>query len=207
MSEYELLSRFIVLEGIDGSGTSTQLERVKQALQQKNYSVFTSCEPTTAPIGLLIRRILHREIEAEAETTALLFAADRNDHVFNRSHGIIAKLAEYDFVISDRYFFSSLAYQSVQCGFPFVFSLNSRFPLPEFCFYLKIPVDTGRTRRLERKKDELFDDTLFQKKVVRAYENAFTTFADSPMKFHTMDGQRDRAEITADMVEIITQGN
>ncbi len=206
MTDHEVLSRFIVLEGIDGAGTSTQLELVRDVLREQRYSVFTTCEPTTAPIGLLIRRILHREIEAEAETTALLFAADRNNHVYNKRDGILTKLKEYDFVISDRYFFSSLAYQSVQCGFPFVFSLNSRFPLPEYCFYLNIPSDTGRRRRLGRNKDELFDDDVFQERVIRAYEKAFQRFSDSPMKFRAIDGQQDRESITAEMVEIITKG-
>ena len=83
INEFEVLENFIVLEGLDGSGTTTQLNLLGAALEKAGKRVFTTCEPSPLPTGQLIRRILGKEITTEPETLARLFSADRFEHLYN----------------------------------------------------------------------------------------------------------------------------
>ncbi|HAL81034.1 MAG TPA: dTMP kinase, partial [Mucilaginibacter sp.] len=103
---------FIALEGIDGSGKSTQVKLLTEKLEQAGHKVYTTCEPTDSPIGKIIRDIFTHKMEADHRTIAGLFVADRLDHLLNKTNGIIKKLEEGYTVITDRYYFSSYAYQS-----------------------------------------------------------------------------------------------
>ena len=101
---------FIVFEGLDGSGKSTQVRDLGSKLQKKKYEVITTQEPTNKNvIGSLLKRILYNNESVPDEVLALLFAADRAHHTINT---IIPGLEEGSIVISDRYVYSSLAYQS-----------------------------------------------------------------------------------------------
>src|SRR5690242_1367991 len=107
---------FIVLEGIDGSGTTTQAARLAQTLQARGARVHATREPSTGPVGRLLRQALtgtlvadERPVQLDFCTLALLFAADRMDHVRRE---IEPALARGEVVISDRYDLSSLIYQS-----------------------------------------------------------------------------------------------
>ena len=111
----KILSRFIVLEGGDGSGTTTQLGLIGRALERAAFPHWTTSEPTDRPEGLLIRRILSGELQRDPGTLALLFAADRNEHLKGVG-GILERLARGEIVLCDRYVLSSLAYQGVACG-------------------------------------------------------------------------------------------
>ena len=110
--------RFIVLEGVDGCGSTTQTKRLVEALATRGYDARSTCEPSDGPVGALIRQALEkrlRDARGEARrfdwaTLALLFAADRLDHV---EATIAPALAAGAIVISDRYTLSSLVYQSV----------------------------------------------------------------------------------------------
>src|SRR5579864_7294663 len=105
---------FIVLEGLDGAGTTTQLVRLAERLRRAGERVVATAEPTDGPIGALIRqalrrRLVHRDGRALTdESLALLFAADRVDHVAGE---IEPALARGQHVLCDRYVLSSLAYQ------------------------------------------------------------------------------------------------
>src|SRR5258705_309057 len=99
---------FIVLEGLDGAGTTTQTERLAAALRARGQTVLATAEPTDGPVGRLLRRFLSGELEIEETAQALLFAADRLHHLQNQ---IEPTLAGGAIVISDRYYLSNLAYQ------------------------------------------------------------------------------------------------
>ena len=124
----EVLKRFWVLEGLDGAGTTTQLKNLERYLSEKGIPVFRTAEPTIYESGLLIRRVLSGQFKVPQSTTAYLFAADRDNHLNNPEYGIKAHLAKGETVISDRYLFSSLAYQSIGFDFDQVQRLNSAFP-------------------------------------------------------------------------------
>ena len=115
-----ILRSFIVLEGLDGAGTSTQLKLLSQRLSSAGKKHTATWEPTDGPVGKLLRAILAREVKALPTTTAMLYAADRNEHLHAPEAGILATASRGELVVCDRYLFSSLAYQSIECGFDFV---------------------------------------------------------------------------------------
>src|SRR5687767_4680396 len=104
---------FLAFEGIDGSGKSTQVKKLAHKLAEEGHKVCTTCEPTTGPIGKMIRDIFNHRMEGDQRTIAALFAADRLEHLLNKQDGILKKLEEGYTVITDRYYFSSYAYHSV----------------------------------------------------------------------------------------------
>jgi dTMP kinase len=116
---------FIAFEGIDGSGKSTQVKLLKEKLENAGLKVYTTCEPTDSPIGKIIRDIFTHKMEADHRTIAGLFVADRLDHLLNKTNGILKKLDEGYTVITDRYYFSSYAYQSPHMDLDWVINANS----------------------------------------------------------------------------------
>lgn len=184
----EILKHFAVLEGLDGSGTSTQMKLLEERAAASGQQVFFSAEPTDGPIGSHIRRVLRGEAEALPETLALLYAADRNEHVNDPSHGIRRQLQEGR-VLSDRYLFSSLAYQGSQCDYDFVFQLNSRFPLPETVVFVELtPEESARRRMGRRTEEELFDAVEIQQMVYDAYNRVFREYQQRGVAVHRVDG-------------------
>jgi len=113
--------RFIVLDGIDGSGTTTQAERLAQHFRSKGREVVLTKEPSTGPIGVLIRQQLSAGNAVNERALALLFAADRVDHLVRE---VMPALARGALVICDRYILSSLAYQALHCPLEWVTTLN-----------------------------------------------------------------------------------
>ena len=182
-----VLDKFIVLEGIDGSGTTTQLKMLEQRFATAGIPFWITCEPTTGPVGQLIRSVLGGDIEALATTLAHLFVADRHEHVYHRQNGIEARVSLGEIVVCDRYLFSSLAYQSVECGFDYVYALNGAFPLPGDVVFLEVPVEEGDRRSAARGSREIFEHSEFQHKVIDTYERAFG-FYDKKIRIHRIDG-------------------
>jgi dTMP kinase len=189
----EVLENFVVLEGLDGSGTTTQLHLADKALDSRGIPHFCTGEPTKGPVGRIIRQILKRQIQARAESVALLFAADRNEHLYEENEGILSHLRQGELVVCDRYLFSSLAYQSLTCDPEFVFFLNRRFPLPQHLVFLDTPVAVSQQRLTIRSADgpELYDGREIQQDILSAYERGFLRFPDSDMRLHRLDGSQD----------------
>ena len=104
---------FIALEGLDGSGKSTQVIPLADKLNAEGVKVYITAEPTTSRIGSMIKDIFNHKMEADHRTIAALYAADRLEHVLNKKDGILKKLEEGYTVITDRYYFSSYAYHGV----------------------------------------------------------------------------------------------
>jgi len=103
---------------------------------------------------------MRREASFTAETMARLFAADRGEHLSGPG-GIRAALERGELAVSDRYFFSSLAYQSVECDPDLVRELNRRFPLPEYLIFLDVPPEIGEGRVSRRGEREIYERTGF----------------------------------------------
>jgi dTMP kinase len=180
----------VVLEGLDGAGTTTQMKLLAERLAREGRPHVATWEPTDGPVGKLIRAILHREVPARPETVALLFAADRTEHVHAPSTGIAARVSRGEIVICDRYLFSSLAYQSQACDPAFVRSLNEGFPLPELLLFLDTPVDVCQDRLARRGKEELYDGHAFQSKVRAEYLRAMERYRASGMRIERIPGDR-----------------
>jgi len=170
----EILKGFFVLEGIDGSGTTTQLKRVAERAAAERRAVRTDCEPTPHPVGALIRSIFRHEIDALPTVLAPLFAADRRQHL-DGPDGIRAALAAGQTVVSDRYFFSSMAYQSLDLPWDEVWALNAPFPLPEALFWFEVEVAEAQARIDRRGQTrERFEDAASQHRIRDGYHRAIT---------------------------------
>lgn len=195
---------FIVLEGIDGSGTTTQIHRVAAALRADGRRVHTTREPSNGPIGKLVREILSGRVCAEsaqsAEMMALLFAADRIDHnVAEIERGV----ASGQIVISDRYDLSSLAYQSVagksaaanEERVAWIRSLNRTARRPDLTIVLDVDPAVAEARRRTRgNPDELYEIRELQERLCHAYLAAESLVPGDEVRH--VDGNRSVEDIT-----------
>ena len=194
-----ILDRFIVVEGLDGAGTTTQMKALAEAFDQAGVNCHATFEPTSSPLGNLVRSVLRKEVVTTPLALAMLFSADREDHLNHPISGIIERLKNGAVVISDRYIFSSLAYQSVDCGYDRVSALND-FPLPEFIVYIDTPVEACLQRIDSRDNGrEMFERQEFLSKVKDNYEMIFSELPPD-VTLLRIDGQKGREEITGHIV-------
>lgn len=156
-----ILENFVVIEGLDGAGTTTQLKQTVSQLIKKGYRVHSTFEPTDRPIGKLVRDVLAKRFITTPLTLAKLYATDREDHLYNNEDGVIHHLNKGEIVISDRYFYSSLAYQSVECDYEDVKSLNN-YPHPQVLIFIDTPVNVCLDRINSRgNKKDIFEHDEF----------------------------------------------
>jgi len=171
-----ILQNFVVLEGGDGTGTSTQLEILQKRLSAGTYpATHFTFEPTDGPIGSLIRQALHRTPALQHHTIAHLFAADRYEHLYGES-GIAERCQRGELVICDRYVPSSLVYQGLACGDDTPAYLNSRFPYPELIFFFELDPEVAEQRYSRRNTKDMFEHLAFQKRVHEAYERILPAY-------------------------------
>lgn len=193
---------FIALEGIDGSGKSTQLALLADHLKVAGHKVHATFEPTNSPIGLLIRDIFNHRIEADHRTIAGLFIADRLDHLLNKKDGILKKLEDGYTVITDRYYFSSYAYQGAHMSLEWVIranALSAELLRPDLNVYIDISPENSM-QRINKGRDtvELFE-TLENLNIVKeTYFKAFDLLKDVEQVYIT-DGNRPAVLIAADI--------
>jgi dTMP kinase len=194
---------FIVLEGIDGSGTTTQLERLARHLEARGRRVHTTREPSTGPIGRLLREILlggHRLPDgapADGPAMALLFAADRRDHLKREIEPALAVGMD---VISDRYLLSSLAYQAEEADRTWVASLARDLREPDLTLLLDIPVGVAAARRRAAgRADERYDADEVQERVAARYRALVTHLPHAT----TIDASPAVDEVTAAIARAI----
>jgi dTMP kinase len=160
----------IAIEGIDGAGTTTQARLLVEWLQQQGLPAHLTCEPSSGPVGELLRRILKGQgpWTLDAAAVALLFAADRVDHY---QHEMRPLLEAGTHVVTDRSVYSSLAYQSIEQDLAWVESINCHAPEPDLTVYLRISPDQARVRRMQRGgPPELFDDHELQQRISARYD-------------------------------------
>ena len=167
----QTVKNFIVFEGIDGSGKSTQL----RLLQEKLQNAWFTAEPTSVKIGAFLRNILRGEIEAHPTTVMHLFAADRAEHIYGKD-GILERCESGEIVVCDRYLFSNLAYQGVTCGLDLPFKLNSDFPLPQIVFYFDIEPEQSLKRVRGRGESEIYEKQDFLQKTYDMYNAVFDKY-------------------------------
>lgn len=165
--------RFIVLEGIDGSGTTTQLTRLTAYLGGLGRRVHATREPSDGPVGRLVREILlggHRGpdgAEVDGRAMALLFAADRRDHLRREIEPALASGID---VVTDRYLLSSLAYQAEEAERDWVAGLARAVRPPDLTLLLDVPVSVAAARRRAAgRSTERYDEDGFQARVAANY--------------------------------------
>lgn len=159
---------FIVLEGLDGAGTTTQTARLEEWLRALGLTVVVTREPSDGPIGRLIREMLrNRHGDVDPSAIALLFAADRVDHLAREIH---PNLSAGNIVISDRYLMSSLAYQGRDGNLPWVEILNQRADTPDLTILLDVDLEVCLSRLASRGSEaELYERRETLEAVCAAY--------------------------------------
>jgi dTMP kinase len=176
---------FIVIEGIDGAGTTTQTQRLGERFLARGLPVLTTREPTAGPVGALIRQALTHRLVVPGmhgprppswKTMALLFAADRLDHLESE---ILPNLLDGVTVISDRYDLSSLAYQSATVPddsegvIEWLRAINRHARRPDLTLVLDVPAEQAAQRRRSRAQaSELYEIDELQRRLAEAYRNA-----------------------------------
>jgi dTMP kinase len=199
-----IIHNFIVFEGGDGSGTSTQLELLKGRFSPGNSAVrglpslHATFEPTDGPIGRLIRSALRGDLSLEAETIARLFAADRNEHLFGRN-GVQERCRRGELVVSDRYTPSSLVYQGIECGEALPRLLNGSFPGPELLFFFDLDCETALERLKTRPGLDIYERLDFQRKVRDAYKAVLPRYAGEGVRVRVIDALRPPGEIAEEV--------
>lgn len=166
---------FIVFEGIDGSGKTTQITKLYQALEAEGKSVIITREPTDGNIGKLLRSYLVGEKTADIRAIAPLFAADRLDHITAKG-GISDVLSQGKILLCDRYYLSSFAYQALDCDMDWVIEMNrtaKELAKPDIHIFLDVPADISMSRVKKRGETELFEQLERQQRV---RENFFKLF-------------------------------
>lgn len=157
--------RFIVIEGIDGAGKTTQIELLAERLRAEGRTVHVTAEPTASVSGGLLRDALGGISNRTACEMAALFVLDRIFHNVN-PNGINAMLEKGIDVICDRYYYSSLAYQGSQTDFEWVKNMNLGCPeirIPDICIFLDLaPEESLKRISKGRTTTELYEklDTL-----------------------------------------------
>jgi dTMP kinase len=181
--------RFIALEGVDGAGTTTQLDRLAAHFGARLH---TTREPSTGPIGREIRRHLAGPVEGLAldrTALALLFAADRLDHLRREIEPALARGVH---VVSDRYLLSSLAYQTLEVPRVHVAAFNELARMPDLTIYVDVSVEIAEARRAKRGGPaEIFDERATQTRVRQAYLDELARYAARGAAVVTIDGTPD----------------
>jgi dTMP kinase len=187
--------RFIVLEGLDGAGTTTQARLLGERLRAAGRRVHVTAEPSGGPVGSLVRQVLSRRVvggpgqgELDPAALALLFAADRLDHV---AADIAPKLESGVDVVSDRFTLSSLAYQGLTTGdLAWVEAVNARAAAPDVTLFLRAraSVALGRRQAASVERD-LFEVSEFQRKVARSYARGIARLRAAGQRVVELDGE------------------
>jgi len=189
--------KFIVLEGLDGSGISTQAVALESHLRKLGLRTMHTKEPTERLMGGLLKEALKGEWTASSEALQLLFCADRANHVKNE---IEPALSKGRMVVCDRYLFSTLAYGfSAGVDFQWLCAVNRVFRLPDLTIFIDIPADISLSRiKSGRERRELFEKRESLNKVRKAYLNLAKRY-----RFKVVNGDQSMTEVSKDIEEVV----
>lgn len=187
---------FIVIEGLDGSGGTTQSRLLKEWFIKEGHKIHLTCEPSHGPIGALIQKSLSSsETPARISDRVLpyLFAADRQAHL---DEEINPALLEGKMVISDRYYHSSLAYQGLSIGLSRVASLNEHFQKPDITFILWLEPEISFHRIQKRGEPlERFETLDRLRNIAEAYDDVYAYCISQGETIHKIDARQSIEEI------------
>jgi dTMP kinase len=189
---------FIVIDGPDGSGISTQVELLGKWLKELGKKVITTKEPTSGIIGGIIRAVLKHEWETDQMTLQLLFSADRAHHLKKE---IIPALKKGYIVISDRYILSTYCFGTIDgVNLDWLRSVNSQFVKPNLTIILDVPPEVSVVRiKRSRASIELFEDV---KKLRRIRENFKRLSKEFPNTF-VIDATKSIEEVHEEIKGIV----
>lgn len=213
-----ILPNFVVFEGGDGTGTSTQMELLCRRFAREKPAgpvLYRTAEPTEGPVGKLIREALGGRLHLGAETLARLFSADRQEHLYGPG-GIAEHCGRGEPVVCDRYVLSSLVYQGITCGQAafgqaafgqaaftddLPLRLNRDFPGPELLFFFDLDPDIAVKRLETRAEKEIFEYRDFQVQVRRRYRELLPWYAGEGVQIVTIDASQSPEKVGEEVWE------
>jgi dTMP kinase len=172
-------AKYIVLEGLDGAGKTTQIELLKDWLIENNVDVVLTKEPSTGPIGKLARQFMQEHTSISQNTLALLFAADSLHHQDN-SDGILSQLQKGKYILSDRNYLSTYAYQMPDSNIMWLDELHKFCQPPDITFFMDLDADLAMERlQLSRGNQlDVFEKLSELRRVQKQYEIAVHHFQE-----------------------------
>jgi dTMP kinase len=209
----KVIPSFVVFEGGDGSGTSTQLDLLRRRFAAPPEGgesrgglpiLHGTFEPTGGPVGALIREALGGRLSLRPETLARLFSADREEHLFGRD-GIVERCGRGELVVCDRYVLSSLVYQSITCGEELPLLLNRDFPRPELLLYFDLDPDIALQRMENRREREIFEYRDFQVKVRERYRDLLPRYAQGGTRIAAIDASQGPEKVAEDLWSVLKE--
>ncbi len=192
--------KFIVFEGPDGSGQSTQSSLLRDFLIERGYQVIVTKEPTIdSEAGKKIKKVLEKEVEVSSEELQQLFVQDRKEHLENL---IIPALKEGKFVISDRYFFSTFCFGAAAgLDMEKLIEMNNNFLRPDLTFILKVDPKVCVQRITERgSKKTLFEVEERLTKVMENYEKMPSRFENVKV----INGEQPIEKVSEDIKRVVS---
>jgi dTMP kinase len=201
------MTRLIVLEGLDGAGTTTQTRRLVEHLRAHGQPAHGTREPSDGPIGRLIREMLtgHHAIAGQRiaqSTFGLLFAADRLDHL---QREVEPQLAAGAIVVSDRWYHSSLAYQGTGADRDWITAINGRARRPDLTIFLAVRPEIAAERRVAAGRvEELFEDLRMQQDVDAGYRATIAELTALGERIEIIDGELSPDQVFETIVNLVT---
>lgn len=196
---------FIVFEGIDGSGKSTQARLLAEHLQSQQLPVYFTCEPTKEKTGLLLRDILTGKSKADERVIAGLFLADRLQHILDENTGMLKQIEQGHAVICDRYYFSSYAYNGLHTDMDWVIAANAmcaKALKPEVHIFIDVPPEICMERvRTHRAQTELYETEDNLQKVRNNFFTAFEKLKHNE-NVAIVNGNRPVEEVAAEIRDL-----
>jgi dTMP kinase len=186
---------FICIEGLDGCGKTTQSRLLVRRLKRRGYDAVYTTEPSRGKIGRFIRKyFLHGEKRGSGIVEALLFAADRAEHV---KEEVIPALDAGKVLVSDRYVYSSLAYQGATgLDLEWIAKINEHAIRPDLAVF--IDVEPGMVVKRLKTKKSVMENLETQEKVRKVYER-FVERGD----LVEIDGSRLKEKVAENILEIV----
>lgn len=198
--------KFIVFEGIDGAGKTTQIKLLRDALASRGIECYVTAEPTDMPSGKKIREALSGRVQVTCAQMADMFATDRVIHNKDSVQGIDVMLESGKTVISDRYYYSSLAYQGAELGFEAVAKLNLENPdirMPDICIFLDLSPEKS-LERIGKRADtptEIYENYDYLEKTRRMFFDVFERIKSRGERVEIIDASGSAEEIAEKILE------
>ena len=198
--------RFIVIEGIDGAGKTTQAELLREHLEAQGRQVFRTAEPTPFPTGVALREALGGKVKKSECEMAVMFVCDRIAHNIHPTEGIEAVLRGGCDIICDRYYYSTLAYQGQSTDYGWVKAMNLSCPeirKPDICIYLDLTPEQSLLR-ISKGRDsvEIYENQETLERVRSAFFRVFDDLGDSD-NIAIVDAYRDPSEIASEIASLV----
>ena len=204
--EGEKRGRFIVFEGIDGAGKTTQIELLEKRLRNMGRRVYRTAEPTESSTGGLLRDALSGLTPRSACEMAALFTLDRIFHNVNPVHGIQKMLADGVDVICDRYYYSTLAYQGSEIKGDWAMEMNLNCPeirRPDVCLFLDLTPEQSLSRISKgRETQEIYENRQKLEQVRRKFYKVFDHLGEEE-RIVVIDANRSVEDIADQIFSIV----